>query len=67
MEQLEETKKEILIDNVLEWKKFKFLVALACSYMVTIMMCFLSNSLFIPHCIHTHTTYASLCIYYKYE
>ena len=36
VEQLEETKKEILIDNVLEWKKFKFLVALACSYMVSL-------------------------------
>lgn len=32
MEQLSDLKKDILIDNALDWKKFKIMVAVCCSY-----------------------------------
>lgn len=34
MEQLADLKKDILIDNALDWKKFKLLVAIICNYVV---------------------------------
>lgn len=35
MEQLTDFKKDILMDNVLDWKKFKILVTVCCSYVVS--------------------------------
>ena len=34
IEQLTDLKNDILLDNALDWKKFKILVAVCCSYMV---------------------------------
>ncbi len=34
MEQFADLKKDILMDNALDWKKFKILVTVCCSYMV---------------------------------
>ena len=36
MKELRETKEEILLHNALDWKKFKILVAVCCSYVVII-------------------------------
>lgn len=35
MEQLTDLKKDILMDNVLDWKKFKMMVTVCCSYVVS--------------------------------
>ena len=35
MEQLTDLKKDILMDNALDWKKFKILVTVCCSYVVS--------------------------------
>ena len=34
MEQLTDLKKDILVDNALDWKKFKILITVCCSYVV---------------------------------
>ncbi len=34
MEQLADLKRDILVDNALDWKKFKLLVAIICNYVV---------------------------------
>ncbi len=39
VENLEDIKREILMKNALEWKKFKMLVALSCSSMVGPDLC----------------------------
>ena len=35
MKELNEAKEEILINNALDWKKYKILVAVCCSYVVS--------------------------------
>ncbi len=35
MEQLSNLKKDILMENALDWKRFKILVTVCCSYVVS--------------------------------
>ena len=47
MEQFTDLKKDILVDNALDWKKFKILVTVCCSYMA-------SPALTCMHCMHVY-------------
>ena len=61
IKELNEAKEEILLHNALDWKKFKILVAVCCSYVVSWCVCV---CVCVFTCVHTyHIVYITVWIY----